>query len=553
MFFRCITLFLLLSFLNKTREKEERGEVKSWRIWGAALVVSALLAAGGIYLAYTWWLAEPTLAAPELEATRVRRGPVMVTVKAVGAVAAPSELALNFAIGGQLKELTVREGEVVQAGDVLARLDPADLELLVAQAQAALDLSRAQLARTEAGATEAEIASAEAALAAAQANYRQVQAGPLAADMASAEAALKSAETSYQQLLAGPGEDEIAVARANLEKTEIVLQAAQTEYDEFAWQQGFEASPQAAALHQATIDYQQALASVNLALAGPTRDQLDRAQAQIAQARAQLERVRTGSTSAELEGAAAQVARAQAEVDTLRSRPTPEELAIAQAQIRQAEIGLERARRQLDYATLVAPRSGTITAIGANVGQSVSAATPVVTLADLSHPELKVAVNEMDIGEIQEGQRATVLLEAFPNHGLEGRVSEIAPLPAVTAGVLNYPVTIALEGRDVAVRPGMAAQVEIIIAERADVLLVPRAGLRPREGGWAVWVRRGGRVVGVEVETGHRQGRLVEVHGELAEGEEVVIGTSASSTGQWDSRLQPRGLFESGGIMRRAD
>jgi HlyD family secretion protein len=551
---RGITFFLLLSYFSEAgRDKEEHRELKSWMKWGAALVVTSLMAAAGIYLAYTWWLAEPVLAvAPELEIARVQRGPMTVTVRAVGAVAAPSEVTLNFGIGGRLTELMVEEGEVVQAGNVLARLDTMDLELLVDRAEAALDLTRAQLARTKVGATEAELSSAEASLAAAQANYEEVRAGPLAAELASAEAALKSAETSYRQLLVGPTGDERTVARANLEKTEITLQAAQAEYDEFAWQQGFEASPQAATLHQATIDYQQALARYNLVLAGPTSDQLDRAQAQIAQARAQLERVLAGRTGAALESAAAQVARAQAEIDGLRNSPTPEELSIAQAQVLQAQIGLEQARRQLDYATLTAPSPGTVMAIGANMGQSVSAATPVIVLADLSHPELKVGVNEMDIGQIQLGQSATILLEAFPSHELKGRVSKIAPLPTAMAGVVNYPVTIELNEHDVAARPGMAAQAEITVSERADVLLVPRAGLRPRGGEWVVWVQRGGRVVGVKVEIGHIQGRAVEVLGNLAEGEEVVIGTAASSTGQGYGLL-PRGLFRSAGTMRRAD
>ena len=89
----------------------------------------------------------------------------------------------------------------------------------------------------------------------------------------------------------------------------------------------------------------------------------------------------------------------------------------------------------------------------------------------------------------------------------------------------------------------MVAQVEIITSEKADALLVPRAGLRLREEKWVVWVLRNGRLVGVEVEIGQRQGRAVEVLGSLAEGEEVVIGTIYPSTGQWDYRLLPLGVM----------
>ena len=68
-----------------------------------------------------------------------------------------------------------------------------------------------------------------------------------------------------------------------------------------------------------------------------------------------------------------------------------------------------------------------------------------------------------------------------------------------------------------------------------------------------MWVRRGGRVVGVEVETGHTQSRAIEVLGDLAEGEEVVIGTSSSAPEGSNFGLLPRGLFQSSGVMRRAD
>ena len=512
--------------------------MKSWKIW-IALVVTTVMAAAGIYIAYVWWLAEPIIAAPGTHVVRVRRGPLVATMKAVGAVAAPPEVALNFGIGGWIKELKVAEGQVVQAGDTLAELDTDGLMLQVAQAEAVLALSQAQSARAKVGATEAEVASAEASLVSAQANYEQVKAGPLATDLAAAEAALKSGEASYAQLLVGPSEDEITVAAANLDKANVALRAAQTEYDKYAWRQGFEASPQAAALQQVTIDYQQALAAYNVAMTGPTSDRLVEAQAQIAQARAQAEKVRAGSTTAELMAAAALVAQAHARVDNLKNSPIPEELAIAQAQVHQAEIALEQARRQLPYATLIAPKPGTVVAIGANVGQSVAPTTQVVILADLSRLEVEVGINEVDIGKVEEGQKATVLLDSFPDYYLDGQVSEIAPLPTVVAGIVNYPVFIELNDYDLIVRPGMAAQVDFITAEKPDALLVPRAGLRLREGEWVVWVLRNGRPVGVEVDVGQRVGREVEVFGGVAEGEEVVIGSITPSTGQRSNRLLP--------------
>lgn len=505
--------------------------MKNWRMWlgfGAAVFLAIL----GIVAAYIWWLADPSTIRAGARSALVERGSLDVAVRALGAVAIPERQTLTFGVGGNVAAVAVKEGDAVHVGDVLARLDAAEIQLRVEQAQAALGLSRANLARVQAGPSEAEIIAATAALAAAEAKYEQVIAGPLEAEIASAEANLRSAEATYERLLAGPSEDELTVLKANLDRAQVVLRRAQADYDRFAWREGFGASPQAAALEQATIDYQQALASYNLAVSGPTKDQLEKAQAEIARARADLERLHTVGATDEQKSALAVVTRARAELERLKNSPTPEELAIAQAQVEQASIALEEAKRQLARATLVSPMDGTVLAVSANVGQAISAATPIVVLADLSKKQIQVAVHESHIAGIREGQEAMVHLDALPDQTLAGQVSAIAPVATVMGGLVTYGVTIDLAPTAVLIKPGMIAEAEIIMERKRDVLLVSRGALRLKDGRWVVRAWREGRPQEVAVEIGAKWGRLVEVTSGLSEGERVLLNTVPLGTPQ---------------------
>ena len=515
--------------------------MKSWKVW-VGFAVTIVIAAAGIWAAYMWWLADPLTEGGDGQMVPVQRGRLVVTVKALGSVAVPPKQVLDFGIAGRLRELHVTEGQVVEAGAVLASLDTAGLELQVDQAEAALALSQARLAHTQAPANKADLEAAIASLAAAEAKYEQVKAGPLPAEIASAEAALRSAELSRDQLLAGPSGDELTLLKANVEKAEIARRQAQGEYDRYAWRQGFEASTQAAALQKATIDFQQASASYNLAMAGPTIDQLAKGEAQITQARAQLDRLQDTGAGGELKSAAAQVARARAEIELLEGSPTPEEVAIAQAQVEQARISLEQAERKVGHATLVAPSGGTVVSVRANVGQSVSAGTPIVILADLSGLQVKAGIHETHVAKVKRGQRVTIYLDAFPNQRLEGRVGEIAPLATVTAGAISYEAIIGLLSSELPVKPGMVARVEITTSHKEDALIVPKGALRLQDGAWTVRALRDGHLVDTEVQIGERSGRAVEVLAGLAEGEQVLMKTAPLSVEQQDARFLPSGI-----------
>jgi HlyD family secretion protein len=213
-------------------------------------------------------------------------------------------------------------------------------------------------------------------------------------------------------------------------------------------------------------------------------------------------------------------------LDKLQRNPTPEELAIAEAQVEQSKAALEQAKLRLADAILVAPFSGTVLSIGAEVGEVVSAATPVVVLADLERYYIDASVDETDIGLVQVGQDATISLDAFPDMKLTGKVTRIDPLGKVSQGVVSYAVEVEVTSTNVPIRPNMTAIVDIVVARKEGVLVVPnRAVRRDTAARYSVEVLRGDQVEQRTVTIGLSNELVTEIVSGLREGEEVVVST----------------------------
>jgi HlyD family secretion protein len=279
------------------------------------------------------------------------------------------------------------------------------------------------------------VAQAQAALEAARAQLAQVESGARPEELAAAQAAYTSALAQYRTLEAGLSDEELRIALAALRKAEAALVQAQAAYDEIAWLEEVAEFPQSLALQLATLDYESALANYELVTRGALPD--------------------------DLEAAWANVKSAIAQVDMLRAGPSPEQLAIAQAAVAQAEAALEVARATLDQATLTAPFAGTVADVQVSPGQIVMPGQVVLTLADLSHLQVETTdLSERDVTGVRVGQEATVYVEAL-NVDVPGRVARISPLASTVGGDVVYTVVIALEEQPEGLRLGMSAEVEI--------------------------------------------------------------------------------------------
>lgn len=441
------------------------------------LIILVTLGAGG-YWAYQNFFAEPAEEpVQEREEHTIERGTLSAMVNATGTILPERQTTLSFKSPGRVAEVTVQEGQVVEEGEILARLETTDLEFAIAQAQLALSTAQAQLLR--------------------------IQGPPSVHDIAAAEAGLESAQASYKKLLAGPSTEEIRVARTNLDQARAALDQAQAAYDQVADRPDVAMLPQALQLDQATIAHEAAQASFELTMRAPTEAELAAAQSGIAQAEASLARLQEGASD--------------------------EDILVAQLQVEQAQLSLDQAVHQLEGTSLAAPHAGTITMVGVKEGE-LTGGQPAFILTNLSEYHIDITVDEIDIGGVAEGQPVTTTLDALPGEMLTGEVEKIADTAQFDSGVVTYKVTIQLAPEDAPLRAGMTANAEIVIERRENILLVPNRFVRIDRTTGQVFVDKlvGEVIQPIEIQIGLRDETFSEVLAGLNSGDIVVLVKESS-------------------------
>ena len=162
------------------------------------------------------------------------------------------------------------------------------------------------------------------------------------------------------------------------------------------------------------------------------------------------------------------------------------EAALAQAsaalQIRQASV--ENAKVDLSRCFIYAPVNGIVLDrkidVGKTVAASLNAPTLFVIAEDLEKMQINAAISEADIGAVLEGQLANFTVDAFPNREYGGRVVQIRNSPAIQSNVVTYETIIAVRNVDKTLKPGMTANVSVIIASRNDIFRIANSALRVR-------------------------------------------------------------------------
>ncbi|MGC9398124.1 MAG: efflux RND transporter periplasmic adaptor subunit [Anaerolineae bacterium] len=404
--------------------------MKKWS-WIIAIVLVAGLGYGGFSLYRRLTAPAETTSQLDLETVVVERGDLRATVSASGSVEAEKEVQLSFPSSGEVAEVWVEVGDVVEAGQPLARLKTHDLEDAVAKAKIALAQAKLDLKETLDGASDEDIAAMEAALRAAEADYAGVVDGATANEIAKAEAALEQAEAD--------------------------LASAQSAYDRTAAWKPYEDPDYSSAANQlwsAQAAYEKALASYHETV--------------------------NGATETERWAAWASVQKAQANLDRLLEQPTEEAVRLAEIAVAQAELDLAQAEYDLAQATLTTPMAGVVTAVNVEAGEVASGVAVVISTLDALTVE--VVLDETEVAHLTMGQPAEITLDAFDDVTLSGTVAHIAPTANIQSGVVLFPVTIALDPTDMPVRVGMTADVEIITVNAEDVLLVPAEAVQSVNG-----------------------------------------------------------------------
>ncbi len=437
------------------------------------------------------------------------------TVSASGTVEA-TEVDVSAKVSGRILRLMVKEGDEVRAGQVVAVLDGKELEAQVLQAQGAYDAAQARLDELLRGAREEEIQQARAQLAQAEASAEGARralatveemfakAKELEAQVISAQTAYEAAESAYRQakarlelIEAGARPEQIEQARAGVEQAKAQALNAQRDAEraESLYATGAISRQQLDAViarrdtARAALDAAQAkLAEL---LAGARAEEREQARAAEAQARAQLEGARRSLQVAkelyrdrlvsrqQVELARTQYRTALESVNIARARlnlllagATKEAIRAARAQVAQTRGALESARAMSAYLTVRSPVSGKVILKVAEQGELVTAGAPIVRIANLDSVWLRVYVPEPNM-RVKLGDRAEVMVDAYPGRRFTGRVTEIADKPEFTPKnvqtreervKLVFGVKITLDNPQHELKPGMPADAVIYLS-----------------------------------------------------------------------------------------
>lgn len=408
---------------------------KKW--WIVALViVVAVLGFGGYTLYQGAAQQNAVLAAEssEQETAIVERGTLRMTVDGSGSLSPDQEVPVSFASGGDVVEVLVEVGDVVEAGDVLARLDDTDAVQAVEEAKLQVRQNEISLALAE---LEAESGMSQANLEAAQADYERT--------------VTTNAHTG----------DQLTSARITLKQAEEQLADAQQAYED-AWTTDRDWELQ--------VDrYKNQLENER----ETTEDALEAAKDNLTVAQASYNLAVIGIDDTTTQDAQIQVLNAQITLDK-----EPIQLEQTKLTLEQSQFQLETAQRNLDDLTLVAPVDGTVTELNLEVGQLAGAGQTAVVLSDLATLVVEIGLDESDIASVSLDQEAIITLDAFDDVELRGTITAIAPTADTQSGVVLYPVTVALDPTDLPVRAGMTADVEIVTSSAANALLIPLKAVR---------------------------------------------------------------------------
>lgn len=433
----------------------------------------------------------------------VRRGDLVITVTEGGSLRAKESIdIINEVEGRSTIAEVVEEGAQVTKDQVILRLDAKELEERKAQEEATLrtiiaDVEASELnLQIQKDEARSKIAEAERNVRFAQIDLDKYTQGDWPQKVREAEADIVLAEEEHRQ------------AQQTLEGTIRLVDAGaaapqQIETDRLT-------------LQRKAINLEHARKKLELMKQYEHPKELARLEADLTEARRELDRVKKQMQS--------NIALKEASLASAKDR-----LAIRQA-------AYDKLVEQLEKSVVRAPQTGLLVyeepprwrseqAIA--VGTEVRFRQRLFKLPDLSVMEVDVSIHETLIDRVQPGQKASIVVDAYPDRQLTGRVQKINVMADnqrwFNPDVKVYKTVVSIEGDVEGLKPGMTAQVEILCEVVKDQLLVPVTGVHLVNGRTAAFVRIPGDIVVREVEVGQTNDQHTIVLSGLAEGDEVLL------------------------------
>ena len=232
------------------------------------------------------------------------------------------------------------------------------------------------------------------------------------------------------------------------------------------------------------------------------------------------------------------IARSDLDTAETNNETAKASVSAAKSQVAQTEATLSLAETNYYYTKIVSPVDGIVVSRNVDVGQTVAASFQTPTLfsiaQDLTKMQIDTNVAEADIGKVNVGQDVEFTVDAYSETTFKGKVWQVRNAPITVQNVVTYDVVIQVANPDLKLKPGMTANVSIIVSTKKDVLKIPNPALRfkpaekskavAQQKGSAVWILEQDKPKRVPISTGISDGNYTElVSGEIKEGQELIV------------------------------
>jgi len=518
-------------------------------------------------------------------------GPIAAGLSFTGDVTASRQVNLVPKVSGLVVKLMADVGDHVTAGQQVAELDHVTQDAAVRQAEAAVEVAKANQAKAQAQGRPEEVARTQAALAAAKAKLDLMQQQGRSESVAAAQANLDTANAKLQALQSGTDANTLANDKAALEAAQAKLAVFQSRAQQDAFQKAVEVARNNLLSSQITRDascrtaggtcdaanatvnaqqsalnsaldtlainqdpntllqlqdaVNQAQTKVNTDLATAPTD-LQQAQAAVAQAQAQLALAKTPNTAQDLTQQQAAVDQATQLAREAATPNTQYDLQASQANVDAAVANLEVQKVNQQLTQVTAPFDGVISAKLLSEGALASTTVPVFTIVS-SDVEIDLPVAQDQISSIKEGQPAQLTSPAVSGP-INGKIATISP--AADPKSRTFLVRVVPSAQDGTLKPGMSVGVRIQTSEKPNALLIPKDAVTTdnsgKQGVYVVQEGQNGQVATFKPVTfGASDDKNVEVVSGLNPGDVVVVtGQTSLSNNQ---RVRPAGQGGQGG------
>ena len=490
---------------------------KKWLIIGAvAVVVIALGAIGATRMNIGFGGKKEE---SEVKQEVVRRGEFLVRVRESGNLRSFIEIDVRSNVEGEIVKIHVDEGQEVEMGQPLLRIDEKQILEQKKQAEANFNARQAELERARLRIKitekqqESSLAQAKNSVLKAQATLDSFVANTQQR-VTEAEALVATTKNSLDQDNIALKQAEIALGQAKLtlERAESSVESAKISYEttESEHERNKELYDKQLISKQALENSQRQLvvakSQYDTALK-EVESQKETIKSQDENLNTRKKAIENRESTLELnkknvetlkESLKAQRKQYEAEFEDSETRllqiqeTTEEEKELtihsevsAQASLLQAESQLKSQQERHGWTTVTAPMAGTITRLIVEEGEiitsgrsSFSRGEAIMRIADLNQMIVRTQINQVEIGKIEEEQRAEITVDSYPNRVFPGRVSEISPSatqrgPGNQSSVITFEVDVEVIGSPPELFPGMSADVDIIVFEESDILQLP--------------------------------------------------------------------------------